>query len=84
MIVKTHVNLCDLVDTKRSGNLVRIFASEIELSEYTQVHEKYFNKDEAKESGLLRYLLRQIDRSQLGSRKGSRKGRTPVKAVVFR
>ncbi|THH32809.1 hypothetical protein EUX98_g1420 [Antrodiella citrinella] len=39
---------------------VRIFQSERELSEYTQMTKKFFPKEDAYEGGLLRYLLRHI------------------------
>ncbi|KAH0826380.1 hypothetical protein J3R83DRAFT_5345 [Lanmaoa asiatica] len=56
----TFVNLVDLVDTDTTGEDLRVFDSERELSEYTRNTGKFFPKESAYAGGLLRYLLRHI------------------------
>ncbi|KAG2354028.1 hypothetical protein BDR07DRAFT_1454263 [Suillus spraguei] len=56
----THVNIVDLVDTESTGESVTVFASEVDLSEYTKATGKFFPRDNAYAGGLLRYLLRRI------------------------
>ncbi|KAK7686026.1 hypothetical protein QCA50_010837 [Cerrena zonata] len=60
IVLSTHVNLVDLLDAHRTGRAVRIFETEEELSRYTIATRKFFPLDEAKEGGVLRYLLRHI------------------------
>ena len=55
---KTHVNLVDLVDRP---NNVKVFATEVALSNYTKEERKIFPKENAYAGGLLRYLLRHIE-----------------------
>ena len=54
------MNLVDLLDTHRTGQEVRIFDTVEELSGYTCETKKFFPLDEAKEGGVLKYLLRHI------------------------
>jgi hypothetical protein len=68
---QTHVNLIDLVDTPRTGNEVRVFGSLKKLQDYTIANKKYFPKEDAYAGGLLRFLLREINRpyeGELGQR----------------
>ena len=60
MVLNTHVNLMDLEETERTGEPVKIFESEQELSVYTRRKEKYFPRRNALAGGLLRFLLRRI------------------------
>ncbi|KAF8989172.1 hypothetical protein BDQ17DRAFT_1373496 [Cyathus striatus] len=43
-----HINLVDLVDTKRTGSPIKRFNSEVALSNYTMSTEKIFPKLEAR------------------------------------
>lgn len=52
----THVNLVDLVD----GGRVERFPNVAALRKYTMVTTKYFPRENAHASGLLKHLLRQI------------------------
>ncbi|MCJ1369634.1 hypothetical protein MMC20_000846 [Loxospora ochrophaea] len=59
-----HINLIDLVDRYRSdadGRVTR-FPSRQALKDYTRTTGKYFPLDEAKESGIVKILLREIKR----------------------
>ena len=60
LIKSTHVNLVDFIDIRISGRPVKIFETEGQLRRYTCKNEKYYPKESAKESGVLRYLLRKI------------------------
>ncbi|KAF8342421.1 hypothetical protein F5887DRAFT_1283790 [Amanita rubescens] len=60
LIKSTHVNLVDFIDIRISGRPVKIFETEGQLRKYTCKNEKYYPKESAKESGVLRYLLRKI------------------------
>ena len=60
VVLSTHVNLVDLLDTHRTGQRVKIFDTEEELSEYTCETKKFFPLDSAKQGGVLKYLLRHI------------------------
>jgi len=61
VVLETHVNLVDLVDTPRTGEAVVLFDSEKALSDYTKnTPGKFFPKDSAYAGGLLRFLLRRI------------------------
>ncbi|KAK2459465.1 hypothetical protein APHAL10511_008525 [Amanita phalloides] len=59
----THVNLVDFIDIRLTGKPIKIFETEKELREYTKDEGKYYPKESAKESGVLRYLLRKILRA---------------------
>ena len=59
-MIRTHVNLCDLLDTTRQHTQVQIFASEEDLRKYTLETGKFFPREDAYAGGLLRYLLREI------------------------
>ena len=72
-VVRTHVNLADMLDCNRVDESVRTFATEDELREYT-IHEgRYFPKEDAYAGGLLKYLLREIHNQYHGKRGGRRK-----------
>ena len=62
MILGLHVNLVDLVDAREDGpNIeVELFDSLEALRTYTIETEKFFPKESAYTSGLLRFLLREI------------------------
>ncbi|KAI0033373.1 hypothetical protein K488DRAFT_28761, partial [Vararia minispora EC-137] len=57
-----YVNIVDFVDAREGGAhaQVKIFDTEVRLSEYTIKTGKYFPKENAYAGGLLRHLLRQI------------------------
>ncbi|KAK2592853.1 hypothetical protein QQS21_009456 [Conoideocrella luteorostrata] len=59
-IEKVHVNIMDFVDSERTGDPVVTFKNPKRFREYTVATGKIFPKKEAKESSLLRYLLRQV------------------------
>ncbi|KAF8342417.1 hypothetical protein F5887DRAFT_1135551, partial [Amanita rubescens] len=52
-----HVNLVGFIDTRITGQPVETFETE-ELREYTVEEGKYYPKESAKESGVLKHLLR--------------------------
>ena len=54
------MNLVDLLDTHRTGQRVKTFNTEEELSNYTCETKKFFPLDSAKQGGVLKYLLRHI------------------------
>ena len=61
--IKTfHVNLVDLHECWRLDRMdkLRHFGSVRALARYTRQHKKILSRDDAKEGGLLRYLLRPI------------------------
>lgn len=57
---QTHVNLVDLVETRNTGLPVKVFETLRGLQVYTVKNGKFFPKRNAYESGLLRFLLREI------------------------
>lgn len=57
---KVHVNIIDLLDSRRQGTQVKVFATRQKLVSYTQATEKTFPKQKAKESVLIKILLRSI------------------------
>jgi hypothetical protein len=59
-VQRVHVNIVDLVDTKKTGKPVKIFHSLHELSRYTKETGKFFPKENAYADGVLKFLLRQI------------------------
>lgn len=59
-ISKIHVNIMDFIDSERTGDPVRKFGSLSQLRRYTVTHKKVFPRVEARESALLKYLLRRI------------------------
>ncbi|EIW80425.1 hypothetical protein CONPUDRAFT_105427 [Coniophora puteana RWD-64-598 SS2] len=71
----TFVNLVDLVDIQRTGKSVQRFNSEVALSTYTKAEEKYFPRENAYQSGLLRYLLRHITSPDVKYHTGGHKSR---------
>ena len=56
----------DLVDTARTGAVVKVFPNLKKLQDYTIKNEKYFPKEDAYAGGLLRFLLREILHSYAG------------------
>ncbi|KAG6860673.1 hypothetical protein C0995_008740 [Termitomyces sp. Mi166 len=71
-----HVNLVDFVDHPNTGTPVWLFSTEAELSEYTLETGKFFPRESAYAGGLLKYLLRHIQRPGLGYRAGRLEGIT--------
>jgi hypothetical protein len=65
----TRVNLCDMLDAKRSGRQVEVFATEEELVKYTREKHRCFPKEDAYAGGLLKYLSREIDNKYHGTRR---------------
>ncbi|KAJ5372866.1 hypothetical protein N7517_004872 [Penicillium concentricum] len=59
-LAKVHVNLVDLVDSRRTGKKVKRFPSHRALTEYTIDTRKIFPKAAAKKDGFLKALLRVI------------------------
>ena len=55
-----HVNIIDLLDSRRQGTQVKVFATRQKLVSYTQATEKIFPKQKAKENVLIKILLRSI------------------------
>lgn len=62
------VNICDLVDSPRTGEPVELFPSELRLAEYSKrpSEPKIYPKENAYAGGLLRYLLRRIKNPRVG------------------
>lgn len=75
MVVKTHVNLVDLLDGFRTQSSVHHFASEDELKDYTIKNRRYFPKEDAYAGGLLKWLLREIHNKYQGNRGRPKRGR---------
>ena len=67
-MLSTHVNLSDLLDSVRTGSPIRIFATHVDLANYTRSQGRYFPKEDAYAGGLLKYLLREIDNVYHGRR----------------
>lgn len=59
-LAKVHVNLVDLVDSRRTGKKVKHFPGPKALREYTIDTRKIFPKSAAKKDGFLKALLRGI------------------------
>ncbi|KAJ5126092.1 hypothetical protein N7448_005402 [Penicillium atrosanguineum] len=59
-LAKVHVNLVDLVDTRRTGESVEHFPNVSALRKYTKETKKVFPKSAAKADGFLKALLRVI------------------------
>ncbi|KAJ5154412.1 uncharacterized protein N7500_009851 [Penicillium coprophilum] len=59
-LAKVHVNLVDLIDSRRTGKQVKHFASQKALRKYTIETGKIFPKSAAKKDGFLKALLREI------------------------
>ncbi|KAL4916351.1 hypothetical protein BDW62DRAFT_212065 [Aspergillus aurantiobrunneus] len=59
-LAKVHVNLFDLIDSRRTGATVQRFPNRAALKEYTKDTGKIFPKEAAKEDGFLKELLRRI------------------------
>ena len=68
-MIRTHVNLCDLLDTTRQRSKVQVFASEHDLREYTIRTGRVFPRKEAYAGGLLKFLLGEITGTYRGSRR---------------
>lgn len=71
-MLRTHVNLSDLLDGARTGAPVRTFATQTDLANYTRTEGRYFPKEDAYAGGLLKYLLREIDNTY-GGKRGKRR-----------
>lgn len=72
-VQEVHVNLVDLVDTRKTGESVRIFDTLDGLRAYTIQEGKYFPKESAYAGGVLKFLLREILNNYGGS--GTRRRR---------
>lgn len=59
-LAKVHVNLVDLIDSRRTGRKVKHFPSSKSLRKYTITTGKIFPKSAAKKDGFLKALLREI------------------------
>ncbi|MCJ1254184.1 hypothetical protein MMC24_001998 [Lignoscripta atroalba] len=57
---KVHVNLVDLIDSRRRGLEVKSFPSYQALRTYTIEQNKFFPKARAKRDGVLKILLKEI------------------------
>ena len=55
-----HVNIIDLLDSRRQRTEVKVFATRQKLVSYTRANKKVFPKTEAKQNVLLKILLREI------------------------
>ncbi|KAI9676361.1 MAG: hypothetical protein M1817_000518 [Caeruleum heppii] len=55
-----HVNIVDLIDSRRAGTSVRRFKSRAALIEYTRETNKIYPRALAKADGFLKALLREI------------------------
>lgn len=55
-----HVNIIDLLDSRRQGTQVQVFATRQKLVSYTRATENIFPKTKAKENVLIKILLRAI------------------------
>ncbi|KAK3045394.1 hypothetical protein LTR09_012994 [Extremus antarcticus] len=77
-VINTHINLTDMLDSKRRGEAISIFKTQDELVEYTVEEGRYFPKEDAYAGGLLKYLLREIHNKYEGSRgkRGRSQGKT--------
>ncbi|KAK5099916.1 hypothetical protein LTS08_005631 [Lithohypha guttulata] len=74
-VKSTHVNLADLLDNNRSGAVLRIFDTQVELAQYTRSTGRFFPKEDAYAGGLLRFLLREITGTYHGRRAGQQRSR---------
>ncbi|KAI9040199.1 uncharacterized protein KD926_008523 [Aspergillus affinis] len=59
-LAKVHVNIFDLIDSRRTGAIVQRFPNRAALKEYTKDTQKIYPKQAAKADGLLKELLRRI------------------------
>ena len=66
-VVDSHVNLVDLTDSDKKKR-VRRHPTEEALADYTRATKKYFPRETAYHTGLLRWLLRQIKGEYKGNR----------------
>ncbi|KAF2186019.1 hypothetical protein K469DRAFT_574704 [Zopfia rhizophila CBS 207.26] len=57
-LAEVYVNIVDLVDCRRTGDTPHTFSSLEDLRRYTKSSRKIFPRDEAKEEGFLKALLR--------------------------
>ncbi|KAF8599061.1 hypothetical protein BDV93DRAFT_560715 [Ceratobasidium sp. AG-I] len=60
LVDSTFVNIVDLIDTGATGQPIRHFGSEEELSRYTKITRKFFPRNNIKAGSLLKFLLRRI------------------------
>lgn len=66
-VLRSHVNICDLLDAPLIGRRPQRFSSELELSRYTNKRGRYFPKDHVYAGSLLKYLLRNIYIPKVGT-----------------
>lgn len=64
----THINIVDMHEKRLCGLEVERFSTLQELRQYTKDTKKFYRKKDAYDTGLLRYLLREIRGKYLGSR----------------
>ena len=57
---RAHVNIVDLIDSRRAGTPVRRFATCAALRGYTVNTGRVFSKEVAKQEGFVKVLLREI------------------------
>ncbi|TFK36319.1 hypothetical protein BDQ12DRAFT_610075, partial [Crucibulum laeve] len=72
VVMRTHVNLVDLVDASNMTMHIKIFPTVKVLSAYTKEHGKYFPHDNANAGNLLKFLLRNILNPELDRLRGER------------
>jgi hypothetical protein len=61
-LAEVYVNIVDLVDCRRTAKTPRKFSSLTALRKYTKSTGKFYSKQEAKDDGFLKALLRNIYR----------------------
>ncbi|PYH29935.1 uncharacterized protein BO87DRAFT_410183 [Aspergillus neoniger CBS 115656] len=59
-LIKVHVNIFGLIDSRRTGATVQSFPNQAALKKYTRGTQKIFPKQAAKTDGFLKELLRKI------------------------
>ncbi|KAF2495153.1 hypothetical protein BU16DRAFT_461387 [Lophium mytilinum] len=59
-LARVNVNICDLLDCRRTGGKVHLFRTKWQLIRYTHLKKRMFPKEAAKEDGFLRALLKNI------------------------
>lgn len=60
VIHNIFVNVMDFIDAERTGVTIPTFSGRRQILDYTKKHHKFPPKMEAKNSSLLRYMLRRV------------------------
>ncbi|KAF8593553.1 hypothetical protein BDV93DRAFT_460872, partial [Ceratobasidium sp. AG-I] len=60
LVQTTHINICDLLDSRVTGVKIKNFDTEVDLSRYTIATENTFPRDHVLAGELLYFLLRHI------------------------